>query len=295
MATKKTAAKKADEGKALATTTPAPQFIMDALGESGGGGFDQADSDSYAIPFLRVLQSGSPEVDETKRSPQFIEEARAGEFINTVSRERYSGKEGVLFVPCAYQRRFLRWAPRGDSGGFRGELTREEVEAAQRRGELIDIDGRTYFRDGDSRNPKELHRCVDTRSHYGLVIDANAADGVTVSEVLLSLGSTQIKKSKMLMTLLANVRAGTVRPPMWSNVVRITTVAESNDEGSWYGVNFALYGFVQSPLVYAAGKEFYERVLGGEVKVDYERAGPDIGGAGERGTRAPAPEEGFDD
>jgi hypothetical protein len=42
---------------------------------------------------------------------------RKGDIYNTVTGDIYKGKEGVRVIPCAYQRRFIEWAPRGQGSG----------------------------------------------------------------------------------------------------------------------------------------------------------------------------------
>lgn len=235
-----------------------------------GGGMEGADKDSFAIPFLRVLQKISPQCDEADAA--FIEGAKGGMLLNSVTNRLYDGKEGVTFLPCAFQRRFLQWAPRGTEGGFRGELLPEQVARMREEGLIVELDGRLYIPDEKGEvSEKKSDRIVDTRSHFGLVVDEDS-----ITQVLLTLSSTQIKKSKQLMSILsaAKVRTaqGLVTPPTWMNQVRITTVLESNDQGSWYGVKFEPAGFVESKDLYDAGKAFHEAISAGEAKANFAEA-----------------------
>src|SRR5210317_593882 len=52
-------------------------------------GFDNVDSNSLALPFLKVLGQLSPQV--TQGDSQFIAEARPGMIYNTVTNELYNG------------------------------------------------------------------------------------------------------------------------------------------------------------------------------------------------------------
>lgn len=278
-----------DESKALmaatsnAVTTMADDSIDFAA--DAGAGMEGAGAEAFAIPFLKVLQSNSPEVDGTKP----IEGAKAGMFLNTVTGELFDGREGVRFVPCVYQRRFLRWAPRGGAGqqGFRGELLPEEVSQLRNDGKLVEHENRLFFPLEDGKvDDKRCDRVTDTRSHFGLTL---GKDG-TPAQVLMSLASTQIKKSKLLMSLLNQqtvVKDGRHVPaPTFANVIRITTVKESNDRGSWYGVHFALDGKVQSKAIYEAARNFHSSINAGQVKVNYadaaEAATGDVGNADDR-------------
>lgn len=241
------------------------------FGADSGAGMEGADRDSYAIPFLRVLQKGSPQCDEA--TPQFIEGAKAGMFYNSVTGRMYDGKVGVTFLPCAFQRRFLRWGPRGgDGAGFRGELLPEEVAAMRDSGKIAELDGRLYVVDANGEvNEKKCDRIVDTRNHFGLLVD-----GTDVMQVLLTLSSTQIKKSKQLMSMLSNAKVktpnGMVVPPTWASKILITTLPESNDQGSWHGVKFEQAGFIGDKDLYEAGRAFHEAISAGEVKANFAEA-----------------------
>ena len=51
--------------------------------EEAGSGFEEATSDSYAVPFLQVLQSGSPQCK--KSDGKYIKGAEEGMIFNTVT------------------------------------------------------------------------------------------------------------------------------------------------------------------------------------------------------------------
>ena len=124
-------------------------FFQDA-----GAGMEQTDKESFAIPFLRALQKISPQVDEADSA--YVPGAKGGQLFNSVTQELFDGKEGVTFLPCYFQRTFLRWAPRGADGGMRGEYSPEQVAQLRANGEVQEVDGRLYFPDdsGDI-NPKK--------------------------------------------------------------------------------------------------------------------------------------------
>lgn len=260
----------------LPTTTANTQlatFDAAMFAEDAGAGMEGATSESFAIPFLSVLQKGSPQVDEA--SGAALEGARAGMLYENVTGRLFDGKGGVTVVPCAYRRVFLRWAPKGSQGaGFKGELLPERVAEMRARGQIAELDGKLYvpLEDG-TVNEKRCDRISDTRNHYVLLVDE--ATGAW-KEALLSLTSTQIKKSKMLMSALASVKVsgpnGLFTPPTFANTVRVTTTPESNDKGTWFGVKFELAGQVSRAEVYAAAKAFHASVAKGSVVAKYEDA-----------------------
>jgi hypothetical protein len=245
----------------------------DAFAADAGAGMEGATSESFAIPFLGVLQKGSPQVDEADGA--FVEGAKAGLFFENVTGRLYDGKTGVLLVPCAYRRTFLRWGARGEPGaGFKGEIAPEEVAQMRAEGKIVDLDGRLFVPLPDGTvNDKKCDSVRDTRNHYVLLIDEQTG---AWTQALVSLVSTQIKKSKMLMSALASVKlvgaAGTYTPPTFANLVRCHSVPESNDKGTWHGVKFELAGRVDRTEVYAAAKAFHASVAKGVVEAKYEDA-----------------------
>lgn len=244
-----------------------PDFAADA-----GRGMEGATQESFAIPFLMTLQKGSPQVDEA--SGVAIEGAKAGMLFDNVTSEVHDGKAGVVVVPCAYRRVFIRWGSDASGEGFKGEITPEEVAEMRSRGVIKDLDNRLYVAmDDGTVNEKRCDRISDTRNHYVLVLDDARGHW---KEALISLSSTQIKKSKMLMSALASVKldgpSGAFTPPTFANQVRVTTVPESNDKGTWYGVRFTLEGQVSRGDIYAAAKAFHAKVSKGAVEAKYESA-----------------------
>jgi hypothetical protein len=263
---------KKENAVAEKTNTALAVGAMDFASDAGAG-MENAGQESFAIPFLSILQKGSPQVDEASGSA--VEGARAGMFYENVTGRMISGKDGVVLVPCSYKREFLRWASRDNGGGLKGVYTPEQVADMRAKGQVVEQDGRLYAPEPDgSVNPNKSDRFNDTRNHYVLIIDQETG---AWTEALLSLTSTQIKKSKMLMSALASVKLKNssnqlFTPPTFANLIHATTVGESNDKGTWFGVKFELAGQVDRSEVYAAAKAFHASIAKGGVQVKYEEA-----------------------
>lgn len=256
------------ESTALATADDQ----IDYSGYSGAG-IEEADRDSFALPFLMVLQKGSPQVDEA--SGQALEGAKAGMLYDNISQTMYDGKEGLLVVPCNFRRTFIRWGAENGGEGFKGELSPEVVATMIESGDIKELDNRLYVPLADgSVHDKKCDRISDTRNHYVLVIDPVTGD---TRPALISLASTQIKKSKGWLTDMNNVKvdgpAGRFTPPTFASVYRVTTIPESNDKGTWYGVRLSREG-KSSKQLFEAGKAFYDTVKKGNVEAKYEQAHP---------------------
>jgi hypothetical protein len=280
MATKQVRTEVAELAAGGAVTMMEP----DDYAADAGAGLEGATSDSYAIPFLTVLQKGSPQVDEA--SGVSLPGAKAGMLFESVTGKLHDGSKGVLIVPCAYRRVFLRWGARGtEASGFKGELTADEVAIMRDKGEVKEMDNKLYVPMADgSVNEKKSDRISDTRNHYCLIM---SEDG-TWTTALLSLTSTQIRKSKLLASMIASRKvrtaAGTIQPASWASCVRVTTVPESNDKGNWYGVRFEFEGDLLPPSsdVYKAGREFNQLVGAGKAQVKYDDMNHDDTAAAEK-------------
>ena len=261
----------ATEEAAPAEQAVAAPEVFDMSAYAGAGSETQTAKD-IAIPFLKVLQPLSPELDES--DAKFIPDAKQGEFLNSVTSQRYGGKEGLLFVPCYYERKQLRWGARAGGGGFKGELSELEVAQAREKNLLVNFEGRDYFTQDGTVDPKRNDRLSDSRLHYGLILKD---DGSLPSRVLLSLTSTQIKKSKLFNALMRErtipMPGGTLAiAPTFAYSYRLTTVKESNDQGSWYGISIALNERVPTKFIFDMGAAFYTAVKSNEVKVDLAQA-----------------------
>ncbi len=125
-----------------------------AMAEDAGAGFEEATSTSFAIPFLQILQSGSPQCK--KSDGAYIKGAEEGMFFNTVTQELYDGEEGIVVVPCHFTNRLVEWKPRESGGGFVAEHQIGETPATTK-----DDKGRDLLPNGNT--------LVDTRNHYVLI------------------------------------------------------------------------------------------------------------------------------
>lgn len=267
-------AEKEGTGKQLASRVQADAkkdqlpATIDMAAHSGGG-MENTDRDSFAIPFLAIVQKGSPQVD--KDSDAFIKGLEVGDLLLTSTGEVFKDEDGVDVIFCGYRRVFLRWAPQDSGGGFKGEISVDEVGRMKASGALQEEDNKLFADNGDIVR--------DTRVHYVLVV---RPDGSTVPAVL-SVSSTQIKKSKMLMTQIqsfvaTDANGKSFTPPSYGHIFHAETVAESNDKGSWRGWKFTRTGYVSDPKLFQQAIEFNKLSKSESVKVDYDGAERVAGG-----------------
>jgi len=271
-----------EEKKALAKTAAAGALALPfEYGDDTGGGFEGTSSEDFAIPFLAILQSGSPQVK--KKGAEYIDGAEEGMLYNTASGEIFDGDKGVQIVPCYTEHIFIEWKNKQkDGGGFVGthNLDSPVVAAAQAASTEF---GKYYVPVADGVD----HDLVETFVFYAILLDA---DGDIVGPCMISCSSTKIKSYKSIMTPLRQVKG---RPPLYAFKLTITTVAEKNTKGDYH--NFKIVPANGSPVdslidpttdLFAAGKAFKEQVASGKAKVDHSKS---TAGGGEAGDPKDAP------
>ena len=276
-------AKPAGKVPAVRAAAALPAKTLDFAADAGAG-MENTSADDFAIPFIAILQKGSPACDEAAGTA--VEGASPGMFMETATGALH---EEISLIPCAYQRKFIKWGNRNAGGGFKGVFTPEQAIEMQTEGKVVDVDGKLYFPMPDGKvdvNRSDI--LSDTREHYVILL---ADEGPR--QAILSLTSTQIKKSKALNSALANLRLsgpnGRFTPPTFANIVNATTNGEKNDKGSWYGIEFSLQGQLDDPELYAMGKAFHSQIAEGKARVDYNKAeapdAPQAAGSGENWSR----------
>jgi len=196
-------------------------------------GFEDANLQTMAVPFLRVLQDLSPQLKPSK--PEYIKGAVAGQIVNTVSGKLYDAP--LKIVIGKFERIFIEW------GTVRGKLmgvhAPEYVETtiAQRlvrneKNKLVD--------------PTTGHVFEDTYTYY-VVMPEHMNDGVCI----VSMKSTDIKEAKKLnRNMLHTIIPGTDQRALpYFMVWDLDTAERSNDQGEWFGVTVKFNEFVSQTVL----------------------------------------------
>jgi hypothetical protein len=223
--------------------------ILEFAGE--GAAFD---SSEMQIPFVRILQAMSPQLK--KREAEYIEGSEQGDMFNTVTKQHWTGEDGITVIPCYQTTKYLEFTPRDQGGGFRGEIAATDpvLQRTERQGakEMLP-------------NGNEL---VKSDQHYCLVVEA---DG-TYQPVVIDMKSSQLKvsrrwKTQIAMQKIKHPKTGAmITPPLFATQWKFTTIEESNDQGSWFNYQIEKVGLLESRDLMLEAKSFRDSVAAGEVK-----------------------------
>jgi hypothetical protein len=173
----------------------------------------------------------------------------------------FDGKKGIAVVPCAYVRQYIEWTPRGQGSGAPVHIYPA----------TSDILSQTHKEPGDNKDYLDNGNYIEnTANYYVMVIGTSGFP----EPALITMKSTQLKKSRKWNSMMQSVKMagknGLFTPPMYSQMYKLSTVAESNDKGKWFGWEVERTGPVESADVYNAAKTFAQSVGAGDVKVKHE-------------------------
>ncbi len=293
MTTKKAtaAAKKKEEGQAdepeatsteLATTQEAGAATTYDYGDDAGAGFSDMKT---SIPFVAVLQSNSKAVEKEGSA------LKAGMLFLTDTEEAFDGKTGLLFVPAVEQQLYVEW--KNHDSGAEGLVARHAPDSTF----VADVHARagTNFGKVPIGPEKGANELVETIYVYGQLV-SDDAEKTPLGAAVFGVSSTKIKawqqirnKIKKHMVVLPNGRK--VNPPMFANLLRVTTETEVKKGKTFYNVHFApaVGGDLRQSLLptshpaYVAARMIEDMVNKGKVAASAK---------GENGAGAPEDENG---
>ena len=238
----------------------APADLMSMFEEQSGAGLENLTQDDLALPFIKILSGLDPILDER-------EDARKGDIYNTVTGQVYKGKDGIRVVSCAFQKRFIQWAPRGQGSG--APLNIFSPGEAMPKTERSPEDNKDYVVGGDGDYIEETHQ------HFVLAVN----DDGTAETALIAMKSTQLKKSREWNSMAAaaqekGANGNVFSPPRYAYVYDLKTVSEENSKGSWHGWEISREGLIDSQALFTRAKDFAETVSSGDVVVKHEGEAP---------------------
>lgn len=267
---------KKNGGPASPPAAPRPGAQKSAVGDydwsqaQGVTGFEGTDSSDLGIPFLLIIQKGSPEIDKT--NPQYgakkIPGAEVGDIINTLSREilyKYSeeGDKPLHAIPAFHQKAFVEWKPRDSGGGIVATHTDERVLQETKRNDK-------------NQDVLPSGNLVVPTSYMFLTL----LGGDEPKKAVLSFTSTQLKKSRQWLNLMMGLKGGSgdkrFQLPMFSHVYAISTTPESNTKGSWFGWRIELVEMLKDRALISDMVDYAKQVAGGKVRASLPPVDGDI-------------------
>lgn len=183
------------------------------LEEYAGQGFENLESTDLQIPFLKIFQSLSPQID--RDSEEYVKEAEPGLFYNSCSNEIYGKK--VKVIPIDFEKIWLEWKP--DRGGF----------LAYHKPGSIEVDTSNF-----SKWTTKNGTVVTEHYNFYCILPDYPEQGI----LILSLSSSGVKFAKSWNRHISYVRLSNNKiAPFFSSIWQLETVKQKNDKGSWYGIN----------------------------------------------------------
>ena len=243
--------------KSAELSTDLMDDILEFAGEGAAFGADE-----MQIPFIRALQALSPQLN--KKKPEYIDGAEQGDLFNTVTGQVWKGEEGVTIIPCYQVTKYLEFTPRDMGGGFRGEISPTNPVLQQ------------TTRQGSKELLPTGNELVKSDQHYCLVLDGEGS----FQPAVIDMKSTQLKvsrrwKTQIAMQKIKHPKTGQmITPPLFATEWKITTVEESNDQGSWFNPSVEKVGSVGERDLMLEAKAFRDSVAAGEAKAVAEESVP---------------------
>ena len=231
--------------------------ILEFAGEGAAFGADE-----MQIPFIRALQALSPQLN--KKKPEYIDGAEQGDLFNTVTGQVWEGEAGVTIIPCYQVTKYLEFTPRDMGGGFRGEISPTNPVLQQ------------TTRQGSKELLPTGNELVKSDQHYCLVLDGEGS----FQPAVIDMKSTQLKvsrrwKTQIAMQKIKHPKTGQmITPPLFATEWKITTVEESNDQGSWFNPSVEKVGLVGERDLMLEAKAFRDSVAAGDAKAVAEESVP---------------------
>jgi hypothetical protein len=204
-------------------------------------GFEGITQETMALPFLRIMQKLTPELDENVPE-KYIEGSKEGMLFNTATKSLYGW--GVKLICAKFDRIFIEWkGTKKERGGFLGYHDpdhAEKIAADKTWGEWLTADG-NYLQENYV---------------YMVLLGGHETDGLMV----LSLSSSAIKVARewnVAMThrvIPSGPHAGKLAKPYYQ-IYDLTTTRRENDQGAWFAPVVKFDGFVSEAQYKIAAQE----------------------------------------
>jgi hypothetical protein len=193
------------------------------INKAAGEGMEDFDRSVLGLPFISLIQKGSPEFDETHKdyATKGIKDCKPGMLL--FAPEHRILKQPLEVIPLAQRTLYTEWKPR--KGGFVGNRDLTIVDHPNYRKGPIGSkeENKEWF--GDN----ELVRTI----YYAVLF----RDGDMWKQGLIGFTSTGLKPARIWGKAIYNVRFDghpNVQAPVYAAIWNIGTKAEQNEAGGWF-------------------------------------------------------------
>lgn len=233
-----------------------PEFMSSDVDDYAGAGTSDRREDTV-LPFLAILQKGSPQVNEKKSD--YIPGAKPGMLFNTATKSLHQA-EGEGVGPRAIQGFMemceVEWIPRSAGGGYVAKHPLDTPLVQQ----ITEVD--SPDNPGSNRKLRMLpngHQLVTTAYHYLILPE-------TLEPCAVALTSSNLKTHREWNFMLRNkrVRNGSgkmVVPPSFATICRLGTVWREQDGFDWYMLKVTDLGWVDDMDAYEETKQMHVLAL----------------------------------
>ena len=261
-----------------------PDYMAADIDEFAGAGNSKDAADS-ALPFLGLLQTGSPQVKE--EDPKYILGAKAGYLLNSASKQVWparAGKseEGVVVVPCFYTKKWVEWKP--NRGGFVANhyFDISLLKKLSARKVKVVVEG------------KEKEQITLPNDNY-LVETAYTFVLAGGSPLVIGAASSALGPMRDWMYARKAKRYRGRELPSFACQWRLQTVLTTRGENSWYNWKITDTETLAGPEEYALGKALFQAASTGTLQIGRPDYFDDDGVGEEAARNSRAPADGEDD
>jgi len=234
-------------------TLPANNGVDDAAlalmaGDAPTSDFKAGDT---LVPYLQIVQSTSAYVKRADAS--FIANAREGDIIDTLT---LTLRPEAFVIPVKFDTTYTEWKP--NQGGIVKQWGTDSSGYDRARG------------DYGAKTTEAGTEIVPYATYYCLLLDDDGGS----QPVVLSLKGTEFKKSRrwngLLSTEMRAPNGAPFIPAYYARVFKLTTVPESNDQGSWSGWRIEPHcltlSLPEGQYLYNKAKLFRESIVAGTTR-----------------------------
>lgn len=204
--------------------------------EDNLAGFEKIGATEQAIPFLRIAQKLSPQLDDQKA--EYIEGLKAGQLFNTVTKESYG--DNISIICGGFDHVYIEWPPTREAGG--GPLAYHTPEHAEK----IAVDktfGKWKTESGNRLQETYIFYCiVKGRENEGLVILALKSTDIGVAKAW---------NRRLLSTMMPNGKKAKPYYMIWN----LGSISVTNNQGSWFKLTVDFESFVDQEQYTAISQE----------------------------------------